>query len=206
MSGFAGRWAEFAGPRSGGQPAARPGRSARAGAGRLAGVLAAALLVLAGPVASAWVGVSSAAATSTSAWTQLFPATSPPARYYAPMAYDPATSQLVLFGGNFGSGNFGDTWTWDGTTWSLLSSTGPSARQGAAMAYDPATSQLVLFGGAGISGVLRDTWTWNGTAWTQLSPTPSPPVRYVASMAYDPSTSQLVLFGGFGSTARLGDT
>src|ERR1022692_1720023 len=191
MSGFAGPRSGFAGPRSGGQPAARPGRSARAGAGRLAGVLAAALLVLAGPVASAWVGVSSAAATSTSAWTQLFPATSPPARYYAPMAYDPGTSQLVLFGGNFGSGNFGDTWTWDGTTWSLLSSTGPSARQGAAMAYDPATSQLVIFGGFH-GGELGDTWTWNGTAWTQLSPTPSPPVRYVASMAYDPATSQLV--------------
>src|SRR5487761_1483689 len=56
-------------------------------------------------------------------WTQQAPATSPPARYGASMAYDAATSTVVLFGGS-GSGTggqgstiLGDTWTWDGSTW-----------------------------------------------------------------------------------------
>jgi hypothetical protein len=39
------------------------------------------------------------------------------------MAYDPGTGQLVLYGGAIDSGRklFGDTWTWNGTTWSQLS-------------------------------------------------------------------------------------
>ena len=50
------------------------------------------------------------------------PPTPPPAPRPA-MAYDPATGQLVLFGGN-GIGTTGvlpDTWTWDGTTWTQQS-------------------------------------------------------------------------------------
>jgi hypothetical protein len=55
-------------------------------------------------------------------WKQLSPATRPPACVGASMAYDPATGQLILFGGAINSGRklFGDTWTWNGTTWSQL--------------------------------------------------------------------------------------
>ena len=45
-------------------------------------------------------------------WTQQHPATSPPARAYAAMAYDAATGTAVLFGGFNNSGAFADTWTW----------------------------------------------------------------------------------------------
>ncbi len=96
-------------------------------------------------------------------WTKLSPATSPTARFGATMAYDPATGDMVLFGG-YNAGYLADTWTWNGTTWTKLSpATSPTARYGAAMAYDPATGNMVLFGGAGKSGYLADTWTWNGT-------------------------------------------
>jgi len=56
-------------------------------------------------------------------WTQQSPATSPPARDSASMTYDPAIGQVVLFGGATGNTNrtFGDTWTWNGTTWTQLS-------------------------------------------------------------------------------------
>jgi hypothetical protein len=112
------------------------------------------------------------------------------------MAYDPATSQLVLFGGGFGT--CADTWTWNGSNWTGQSPlASPSARWLASMAYDPATSQLVLFGGAASNGdEFNDTWTWNGTTWIQLFPSTSPQARQGASMAYDPGTGQLVLFGG----------
>jgi hypothetical protein len=177
-----------------------------AGAGRLAGGLAAALLLIAGQLAAAWVGVSPAAATPTPVWTNVSPsAGSPPARELAASADDPATGQLVLFGGTNGS-YLGDTWTWNGTAWSLVSSTGgPSARTDASMAYDSATHQIVLFGGSDGTGYLGDTWTWNGTGWTLFSSTGGPSARADASMAYDAATGQIVLFGGI-SGGYLGDT
>jgi hypothetical protein len=51
-------------------------------------------------------------------WSQQYPATSPPPRSYSTMAYDPASKQVVLFGGLDGSAYLGDTWTWNGSTWS----------------------------------------------------------------------------------------
>ncbi len=102
-------------------------------------------------------------------WTKQAPAASPPARFDASMAYDPATGTAVLFGG-FSSGPsngfFGDTWAWDGTTWTKqVGAASPHARELAAMAYDAATGTVVLFGGdVDITGLginyLADTWTW----------------------------------------------
>ena len=81
-------------------------------------------------------------------WTHQTPATSPPARSAATVAYDAATGQVVLFGGNNGSAALGDTWTWDGTNWTQQSpAISPPARHLAAMAYDASAGQLVLFGG-----------------------------------------------------------
>jgi hypothetical protein len=33
------------------------------------------------------------------------------------MAYDDAAGKIVLFGGVDGIHSYGDTWTWDGSTW-----------------------------------------------------------------------------------------
>ena len=49
-------------------------------------------------------------------WTQLTPATSPPPRLGASMAYDTGTGQLVLFGGQSGGGMFNDTWMYQSST------------------------------------------------------------------------------------------
>ncbi len=80
------------------------------------------------------------------------------------MVYDPATGQLVLFGGEgYGGDYLGDTWTWNGTTWTQqYPTTSPPARDGASMDYDPGTGQLVLFGGDDASGGnLNDTWVYS---------------------------------------------
>jgi hypothetical protein len=151
-------------------------------------------------------------------WTQQFPAASPSARFYGAMAYDPATGDVVLFGGADPNGYaLGDTWTWDGTTWTQqFPATSPSAHIGAAMAYDPTTGDMVLFGGVsgrcggtGVcsSGETADTWTWDGTTWTQQFPATSPSARAGAAMAYDPVTAGMVLFGGTSNgLSFLGDT
>jgi len=140
---------------------------------------------------------------------------SPPARDLASMAYDPATGNMVLFGGEDSSSYLNDTWTYNGTTWTQAIDTGcttnctnsPSKRAIAPMAYDPATGNMVLFGGDNsANGPLGGTWTWNGTTWAKQSPSTSPPARFSASMAYDPAAGNMVLFGGYSSSGPLNDT
>jgi hypothetical protein len=107
-------------------------------------------------------------------WTEQAPATSPPSRFGAYMAYDAATGTVVLFGGLDGITNcmFSGTWTWDGTTWTKQAPPDPGARVigqgGVGMAYDAATGNAVLFGGYTYTSRclsdnevnLNQTWTW----------------------------------------------
>src|SRR5947207_2004376 len=56
-----------------------------------------------------------------STWTPQTPATSPSARVSAVMAYDAATKQLILFGGQTGPDFLNETWSWTGSNWVKLS-------------------------------------------------------------------------------------
>ncbi len=124
------------------------------------------------------------------------------------MAYDPATGNMILFGGTRADAFFDGTWVWDGTTWTKQAPvTHPPARDDASMAYDKATGNMVLFGGSSSAGrPLGDTWTWDGTTWTKQAPATSPSPRSSASMAYDAATGNVVLFGGETRVALFGDT
>jgi putative cell wall-binding protein len=141
------------------------------------------------------------AASTSPAWTKLTPAISPSVRDASLSAFDPATGQLVLYGGagGFFPGKLAvddDTWTFDGASWSKhVTSVTPGEQDhlsGGRMAYDPASKQLVLFGGGG--GDTVGTWTWNGSQWTQQHPAQSP-VLPGGCMATDSATGELVLFG-----------
>jgi hypothetical protein len=123
---------------------------------------------------------------------------SPPGRNVAEMAYDPATAQLVVFGGEQTAGNangLNDTWTWNGSKWRQVDDdngydagcgssspladpcpSSPPGRVAGAMAYDPAIGELVLFGGMVDynNPEYNDTWGWNGTVWTHLDATKDP--------------------------------
>jgi hypothetical protein len=165
--------------------------------------MGAAVLATVGVVGAVSPAVASASPQQTLDWTSQAPAALS-ARAEGAMAYDAATRTVVLFGGWNGSSDLGDTWTWNGTTWTKQHpAVHPSARFGAAMAYDAATRTVVLFGGSGVSG---DTWTWNGKTWTKRHPATSPPARVDAMMAYDAATRTVVLFGGNGRQGYLGDT
>ena len=156
-------------------------------------------------------------------WAQAHPAAGPSARFSSSMVFDPASSQLVLFGGGNESVTFdddagtisaalsvdADTWVWTGSAWSPLSpATSPPGRAAASAAYDPTTKQIILFGGGDATGgVLADTWAWNGVTWAQLTPATSPPARADASLAYDSTSGKLILFGGTDADGvTLGDT
>ena len=144
-------------------------------------------------------------AQTASNWIEQSPQTSPPARVSSAMAYDSAHSQVVLFGGAGSTTmdlNLGDTWVWDGSTWTQKSpQTSPPAQNSHAMAYDSLHGQVVLFGRNG-------TWLWDGSNWSKQSPRTSPSVRGGCAMAYDATHNQVVLFGGSDdvTNAYLDDT
>jgi len=111
------------------------------------------------------------------------------------MAYDDFSRQLVLFGGVGAgtSGLLGDTWTWNGTTWSEQHpSPSPGARMEGYLQYDDALGQLVLFAGQG-NGYQDDTWTWDGSSWTHIpAGGPAGVSDAYASMAYHAATQKMV--------------
>jgi hypothetical protein len=113
------------------------------------------------------------------------------------MAFDAARGVTVLFGG-FGTTALGDTWTYDGTTWTQRSVGGPSPRWGHTMAYDAQRQVVVLFGGSvpTASGESNETWEWNGSSWTLRTPAVSPPPRSGHASAPFPPLGGIVVHGG----------
>lgn len=77
------------------------------------------------------------------------------------MAYDPSIGNVVLYGGVADGGNtfLGDTWVWNGTTWTQVQSThAPGPLYSGCLAYDPQFDALVLFGGYYGYGTENATW------------------------------------------------
>ncbi len=124
---------------------------------------------------------------------------------------------VVLFGGFAGSlggaSSEGDTWLWNGNTWTQLctsASCGPGPRAAFAMAGNG--TQVVMFGGLTSTGQVNDTWVFDGTTWTQTCGAPlatacGPAPLAAASMAWD--GTHFVMFGGAdvsGSGAPVDDT
>jgi cysteine-rich repeat protein len=108
-------------------------------------------------------------------WAQLFPTVVPAPRRDHALVYDSLRGVVVLFGGREGTSDppfLGDTWEWDGMTWTLRTPpVSPPARYRHAMAFDPERGVTVVYGGiveqADGWGLVRDTWEWDGTNWSQ---------------------------------------
>jgi hypothetical protein len=122
----------------------------------------------------------------------------PPGRNVAQLTYDPATGQLVLWGGEVTAGDADGTnatWLWNGTGWNQVDDgngadagcgeswptanpcpSSPPGRVGYGMAYDPALQAVVVFGGMNrySDPEYNDTWAWNGTIWTQVADATDP--------------------------------
>ena len=140
----------------------------------------------------------------TAQWTELSPAVKPSARFQHGMVLDQTRDVVVLFGGNAsGSGSaLGDTWEWDGNTWTQkFPQNSPSARWAHCMAWDSLTGHVILFGGDDVATLpgnsQNDTWSYDGTDWTQLSPATSPGNRSYSNCATDVVRQRIVLFGGW---------
>src|SRR5262245_43049978 len=142
------------------------------------------------------------------AWTRQYPVQAPAARVGSASANDVLLNCALLFGGRQSSGPsvFGDTWRWNGQTWTQLPGVGPSPRSGAAMAFDALLRRVVLFGGMNASNVaLQDTWEWDGSAWNNRLPMLQPSPRTSPGMAYDYARGAVLLFGGSNQSTSFGD-
>jgi hypothetical protein len=126
------------------------------------------------------------------------------------MAYDAGRGVTVMFGGETTAGTLGQTWEYDGWSWTQmpLLPTRPSARSDAAMAYDAGHRRIILFGGTTAGSAFdNETWAYDGMSWTLVASGPSaPPGRSGAMLAYDATRDRIVLFGGLGGAGDLADT
>jgi len=114
------------------------------------------------------------------------------------MVFDAARGVTVLFGGVANNAPNGETWEFDGVTWTQRAEPGPAPRSGHSMVYDAVRGVTVLFGGY-TTDFIGDTWEWNGTFWRLITAS-GPSRRTDAALAYDPVRQRTVLFGGCLST------
>ena len=127
-------------------------------------------------------------------WTQVATAISPPPRMYNEMVYDSARGVCVMFGGALTSGatvvaNLNDTWEYDGTNWTqVTSAASPPGMSYFAMAYDPVRGRTVVW-----DGFLTSVWEYDGANWVQVTMWNIPTPRIGPEMSWD--GSRIVEFG-----------
>ena len=98
----------------------------------------------------------------------------PYARSSAAVGVDYRSRQIVLYGG-LGDVNPINTWTYDGTTWTMESpSTQPLTVYAASAVFDPNLNAVIVFGGADGGVAQNRTWSWTGSNWEQLITAQSP--------------------------------
>jgi len=141
----------------------------------------------------------------------------PSVRALSLMAYDPTRGYHVMFGGyhDDSPSSLGDTWTFDGTRWTLRAATSsaPVRHQGSATFVPTHVSngipitvdKVVIFGGNPYPNdpypqALCDLWAWNGSAWEAITATGDAPCLLGATMGWDTTVSgnpRLMVAGGF---------
>jgi PKD repeat protein len=130
---------------------------------------------------------------------------SPPARWGGQMVWDPVDQLLVMFGGRSLTAFMNDTWTFNGTAWTnVTTSVAPQPRAHYTMAYDPVDRYILLSGGD-VENILtsswslyNDTWSWSNGTWTNISSGVNGSIapRVYAPSAYDPWNGSVVIVGG----------
>lgn len=131
--------------------------------------------------------------------------TAPAARFDAEMAWDPAVSAIVLFGGSWCVlSGCTDTWEFHGKWVQVTTATDPPGRNYYGLVYDRAAHALILSMGQayGPNGwyALNDTWTFNGTAWIPWRTAHAPPPEMQAVMAYD-AAQRCIVYAPVGTGA-----
>jgi hypothetical protein len=141
-------------------------------------------------------------------WVNVTPSfgPSPPARWSASMAFDPALGKVVMFGGRDLTQAFNDTWEYSSSGWTQVTTPSAPSPRLTSITYDSALGAIVLFGG-GVGNMpagsdsnwarYSDTWEFNASGWTNVtaSLTNSPPAM-TTTIAYDAQDGLAMIVGG----------
>lgn len=100
-------------------------------------------------------------------WTRRTPATTPPPRSGAALAYDAVRQVTLLFGGTVNGQWTAGTWLWDGVDWSADPGPQPPAGDPSIFVFDRVRAAVVMTGGHTYP---NETWEWNGQ-WQRRSAT-----------------------------------
>lgn len=140
----------------------------------------------------------------------------PPPLHQAGSAFDFATSQWFVFGGESYYQLLDGLYVLDTTLnieqWDMwTASTAPEARRGAVSVMDDINGLMYVIGGEGYYQVLSDVWVLDvnnssnaGAIWTEITP-PNTPTRTNSAGGFDPLFETVYLFGGE-EYYRLSDT
>ena len=130
-------------------------------------------------------------------WTKLTPTASPHdgggvSYYYHDhdaLVWDSLNNRAVLT-----NVAFQKTWTFNGTTWTLMSSIiHPVVGSSPRMVYDPVRNEVVLGPGAS----QNQTWTYKNDEWTLRSPATVPQHRSSYGLVWNSSLQKVVMFNGY---------
>jgi len=132
-------------------------------------------------------------------WELLAPNTNPGARYSCGMTFDAHVGKILMFAGRGINTDFGDFWSFDGTTWTKIgdfeSTLGHPSDP--LMAYDESRQVTVMTQGWYGSSNRNYTWEYDGTTWTLINTLNRVlPLRRLSAFCYDPVRKKCVLFGG----------
>jgi len=109
------------------------------------------------------------------------------------MVEDTVRHVLLLHGGNSASSAIlYDTWSWDGTNWTLVGGGGPLVPT--AMAFDTRRGKAVLYGWSQ-PGRVYETWEWGGASWTRITRGGAPGSFNSPGFAFDEARGVTVLHG-----------
>jgi len=143
------------------------------------------------------------------------PDSSPPTLEGHALAYDAGRELVVLYGGHAGVLS-GQTWEWDGETWTrrdpLPGDPSPPPLRWHSLAYDGGRGVTVLFGGGDRRWYLEQTWEWDGERWAvghtydPALPGDAPLPRAHHALAYDAARDVTLLFAGEALPLALADT
>ncbi len=133
--------------------------------------------------------------------------TRPSPRQGHSLVYDEQRRRVILLDGYQKpyQPDYGEVWSWDGKSWTLIPGSGPSGRSLSGVAYDVHRKKIVLYGGVGNKGYedLRgDTWEWDGRHWREMADT-RVGTRDHHVMAYDAARKKTIMYGGIASRRDL---
>ncbi len=133
-------------------------------------------------------------------WQQMSPLTAPLPRTEHAMAFNPATGQVLVIGGEAFLGPIADVWAWNGAAWTAVPILLPGPpRRSMAASLNPAGNNVVVMGGVDAMLLpVPDVYESFAGGWSPAPPMvpPGPTARWSHAATPIISNASVLMFGG----------